>query len=186
MVDRVMELSSHRQSIVTPSPECSIPSTKSARHASPLYCRRACAPSSLYYVVTRRSRTHLCPLPLLADAEAISSEQSPEVVPSRWRLPALAPFLLHSPRHAIQRWCHLIQEGEGQIAARGVQAFQRRKKRSLTELGSFSFNERVCRGRLRCSEDLKNTIEHPKACDSCFDFWIVSFIRSLVGQHFQF
>ena len=61
MVDRVMELSSHRQSIVTPSPECSIPSTKSARHASPLYCRRACAPSSLYYAVTRRSRTRLRP-----------------------------------------------------------------------------------------------------------------------------
>ena len=61
MVDRVIELSSHRQSIVTPSPECSIPSTKSARHASPLYCRRACAPSSLYYAVTRRSRTRLRP-----------------------------------------------------------------------------------------------------------------------------
>ena len=96
MVDRVMELSSHRQSIVTPSPECSIPSTKSARHASPLYCRRACTPSSLYYTVTRPYAP--APLPLLADAEAISSEQSPEVVPSRRCLSALAPFLLHLPR----------------------------------------------------------------------------------------
>ncbi|XP_062215752.1 uncharacterized protein LOC133916201 isoform X3 [Phragmites australis] len=26
----------------------------------------------------------------------------------------------------------------------------------------------------------------PKACDSCYDFWIVSYIRSLPEQHFQF
>ena len=43
-------------------------------------------------------------------------------------------------RHAIQRWCHLIREGEGQIAARGVQAFQ---VGCLIFLDSF-FSSRCC------------------------------------------